>query len=261
MSPDIVFGFMVFKPTAHIEPLLNNMYQYIKKPIIIVDCTQNKKDKETLGHIVSNSLSWSDIIVVENHVDNLMGSFNTLIDKAMEIGASYLVIQNFDILYMGDDFCGKAMGIMDMDKKIGILCPFTNSTAWPFMYQELPSIQGMYDWYAKRNIPLRYRRVFTGDYINMIIRLSMIPEIGKFDDVNFGKYGALAELDYGYRMEQNGYYWAVTDTLFIYHFGRACWGHSVDAYIAHLEDAKSKFHLKYGDKLSEALMRRERGPQ
>jgi GT2 family glycosyltransferase len=256
---DIVFGFSVFKPTEQVKYMLRNMMRFIKRPVIVIDNTQNETDREYLDSLIMDEECWASVVKVEVKEDNLFKAFNTILDIAASMKAQYAVIQNWDIMYLGDDFCDKVMDIMAKDLNIGILCPFTNNTPFKYM-EEIWSNVDVESWYKKRDVPLRWSRVFHGDYINMVIRLGMVNEVGKFDEENFGKYGALGEMDYGYRMEQKGYYWAITDSVLVHHFGAVGRGCNDAQILAEVQNARYKFTQKYGEGLAMSLINRKKGP-
>jgi GT2 family glycosyltransferase len=181
---------------------------------------------------VEKYVAENKINCVETKFDDNKGfvkGVNAGLKKALEDGADYFVIQNNDTeVYSG--WLSTMVKALEADKKIGMVGPLSNSSAWQtpdhlgqFVSElkDIPMYAGKPVEYAEKVRKLYEEKYFTSDKIRMlsffstVIKKEVIEKVG-FLSEDFG-VGYGDDDDYGARLLEAGYKIAITPGVFVFH--------------------------------------------
>jgi GT2 family glycosyltransferase len=141
--------------------------------------------------------------------------------------AHYVVLLNSDTV-VSSEWLDRMVACAESDPSIGIVGPLSNTASW----QSIPDIEQNGDW-SSNPLPAEmtitdmaqqiaiysgrlYPRIHFLNGFCLLIKRSLIDDIGEFDEQNFAQgYGE--ENDFCFRSRQAGWSLAIADDVYIYH--------------------------------------------
>lgn len=148
----------------------------------------------------------------------------------------YLILLNSDTI-VGPEWLDRMVRAMTADKKIGVVGPLSNTASW----QSIPKLSDDGDWAINAlppNISVAKMSQLISKYsacmlpqvplLNgfcMMIRKTLIDEIGIFDEENFGRgYGE--EDDFNLRAGDTGWKKVIADDVYLFHAQSKSYSHT-----------------------------------
>ena len=198
-----------------IEECINSLLpQTIKNTIIVVE---NGSTDNSLAILKKN---YPDIEIIENSKNlGFAGGVNQGIKKAIDLGAKYVALFNNDAL-ADKNWLKRLVEVMQASPKVGIVAPKLLSsdkkhldstgdqyTSWglPYPRGRKEEDVGQYD---------KPERVFAASGGASLYRVSMLKEIGLFDENFFAYY---EDVDISFRAQLAGWKVAYEPSSIVYH--------------------------------------------
>ncbi len=198
-----------------IERCVNSvLFQTVKNSVVIVE---NGSTDNSLAILKKN---YPDIEIIENSKNlGFAGGVNQGIKKAVELGAEYIALFNNDAI-ADKNWLKELVEVMQASPEVGIVAPkllssdkkHLDSTGDQYTNWGLPYPRG-----RKEEISGQYNspeRVFSASGGASLYRVSMLKEIGLFDEDFFAYY---EDVDISFRAQLAGWKVAYEPSSIVYH--------------------------------------------
>ncbi len=207
-----------------IKICLESIKKFTTEPftLIIVDDGSDKPTRNFLENFKNN---FPDYHLIRNDVAK---GYTFAANMGMKASnAQYLILLNSDTI-VGPEWIDRLYRAITLEDNIGIVGPLSNTASW----QSVPYLSVKGDWSLNplpANINIEKMSKLISKYSGcvlpdvpllngfcLMIKKSVIDQIGYFDEDNFGQgYGE--EDDFTLRAEKNGWKKVVADDVYIYH--------------------------------------------
>lgn len=156
--------------------------------------------------------------------------------------APYIVLINSDVI-VTPGWLSRLIRCAESDPRIAAVNPFTNyASNINIPLAPGANFYGM-DEVLVQNSPRSYPDVVTGVGFCMLLRRSVIEELGLFDEV-FGK-GYCEDSDLCMRLTAHGYRTVVADDVYVYHKGEASFANRNERYQANRKIFDARWGAEY----------------
>lgn len=165
----------------------------------------------------------------------------------MKARGNYIVLLNNDTI-VTRDWLRRLIYYLDLDSKIGMVGPVTNSIGNEQMITAEYSSLKELDAFAEQRAAACRGQFFDIEMLAMfcaVMRRTLIDRVGLLDEQY--ELGMFEDDDYAYRIRLSGYKLACLEEVFVHHFGGATMGKLADqAFIETFDRNRRRFEKKWG---------------
>ncbi|MCL6478648.1 MAG: glycosyltransferase family 2 protein [Peptococcaceae bacterium] len=230
---------------AYTRMCIESIYRntgHISFEVIVVD---NGSEDDTVAYLKGLADILPNLHVILNPDNKGFACANN--QGIMKASGNYIVLLNNDTI-VTRDWLSRLIYYLDMDPKIGIVGPVTNSIGNEQMIAaEYSSLEEM-DAFAEQRATACKGQFFDIEMLAMfcaIMRRTLVDQVGLLDEQY--ELGMFEDDDYAYRVRLSGYKLVCVEDVFVHHFGGATMGKLADqAFIEIFERNRRRFEKKWG---------------
>ena len=229
VNVDIVI--CIHNAANEVQQCLNSVIQNTSSPynLVLIDDGSNQETQRLLEKFASSHKA----VLIRNKEP--LGYTRAANLGLKQSNAEFVLLLNSDTMVTAG-WLDRLVACAESNPRIGLVGPLSNTASW----QSIPDIEFEGDW-AENPLPKNISIEEIGDRISrysgqlypvvpllngfcMLIRKSLIQQIGYFDELNFGEgYGE--ENDLVLRASKAGWLLAVADDTFVFHHQSRSYSH------------------------------------